>query len=503
MQLLKNTTLFFVIILVSIACMPAEAKIQQQDKPNVLFISIDDLLATLGAYGDPIAITPNIDELAKNSVVFNRHYVQQPSCAPSRTSMLTGLRPDEVEVVNHNVHFRDTRPDVVTLPQLFKNNGYHSVGIGKIFHFRHGFQDSELSWTTEVHGSNRGIKRDQYALPENRHGGKATATEKADVLDTAYPDGRFTKIALDFLRRFEYSEEPFFLAVGFMKPHLPFAAPARYWDLYDREDFDNLIQPDRPKGAPDVAFHNSNELRGYTDFPNEGPVSTELKKELRHGYYASVSYIDAQVGMLLEELDELGLRNNTIIVLWSDHGFHLGELSLWGKSTNFEMAAHAPLMISAPGVSVEGAKSNALVESLDLYPTLADLAGLTPETELSGESLRPLLIDPDAAWRPFAFNQFARPYGAAIGGGQERTHMGYSVRVDDWRYTAWFNEETKTFEYKELYPMDPNPNYVVQKSNIETENLSGKPEYRDIENRMLNMLKQYKNQNYDAIEWHD
>lgn len=476
----------------------------QTEKPNVLFISIDDLLATVGVYGDSIAVTPNIDELAESSVVFNRHYVQQASCAPSRTSMLTGLRPKEVGVVNHSVHFRDTRPDVVTLPQLFKNNGYHSVGIGKIFHFRHGYQDTELSWTSEVRGSNRGVKKNQYVLPENRHGGKAAATEKADVLDTAYPDGRFTKLALDYLRRFEFDEEPFFLAVGFMKPHLPFNAPSRYWDLYDRDDFDfPLIQPDRPKGAPDVAFHNSNEFRGYTDFPDEGPVSKELRMQLRHGYYASVSYIDAQVGMLMDELDELGLRDNTIVVLWSDHGYHLGELGLWGKSTNYEMAAHAPMMISVPDMTDEGARTNALVESVDIYPTLADLAGITPENELSGESLRPLLTDPDAEWRPFAFNRFGRPYGAAIGGGQTMTHMGYSVRVDKWRYTAWYNLESETIEYNELYPMDFNPDHVIQESNIESENLSGRPEYEVVENRLLKMLQQYRNQNYNAIEWRE
>lgn len=470
----------------------------QQKNPNVLLFSIDDLLATVGSYGDPIAITPNIDGLAANSVVFNRHYVQQASCAPSRTSMLTGLRPDEVGVTNHNIHFRDTKPNVVTLPQLFKNNGYHTVGIGKIFHFRHGFQDA-ISWTTEVYGSNRGIKHNDYALPKNQHGGKAAATERADVPGVAYPDGRYADLAMDFLHKFELSGEPFFLAVGFQKPHLPFAAPSKYWDLYDREDFFPILQPERPKGAPDVAMHNSNELRGYTDIPDEGPIPVEKMKELRHGYYTTVSFVDALIGRILETLDDLGLRENTIIVFWSDHGFHLGELEMWGKSTTYEMSAHAPLMISVPGMTDAGAKTNALVESLDLYPTLADLADLTPESLLSGESLRPLLENPEAGWREFAFNQFPRPYSAAIGGRVPMTHMGYSVRTPEWRFTGWYNVDTEEFEYTELYSMDPKPARVVQASNIESVNLSGKPGYEEVEARLFEIIKNYQSGNYDHI----
>lgn len=476
--------------------MPGVVKAQSPDKPNVLFLSIDDLLATLGAYGDPIAITPNIDKLAGNSVVFNRHYVQQAVCGPSRTSMLTGLRPDEVGVVNQITHFREKKPDVVTLPQLFKNNGYHTVGIGKVFHFRHGFQDA-VSWTTEVYASNRGIKRNDYALPENQHGGKAAATERADVPYTAYPDGRYADLAMDFLHKFKLSEEPFFLTVGFQKPHLPFAAPSGYWDIYDREQFYPVLQPERPIGAPEIAFHEDNELRGYTDIPREGPIPVEKIKELRHGYYAAVSYIDALIGQILETLDDLGLRENTIIVFWSDHGFHLGELGLWAKSTTYEMSAHAPLMISVPGLTNTGTKTNALVESLDIYPTLADLANITPESPLSGESLRPLIDNPDAEWREFAFNQFPRPLSAI--GRAPMTHMGYSVRTPDWRFTAWFNVETEKFEYPELYSMDPNPARVVQESNVESVNLSGKSGYEEIEARLFEMIRNYQIGAYDHI----
>lgn len=462
----------------------------QQPKPNVLFISIDDLRPTLGAYDDEIAVTPNIDQLAKSSVVFTRHYIQQPSCAPSRTSMLTGLRPDEVEVTNHNTHFRDTKPEVVTLPELFKNEGYQSIGVGKIFHFRHGFQDPG-SWSSEIYGSNRGVKRNDYALPENQHGGKAAAVEKADVSDYAYPDGRYTDVAVDFLRRFELSEEPFFMAVGFQKPHLPFAAPSKYWEMYNREDFYPVSSPGRPGNAPDIAFHQDNELRGYTDVPDSGPISVEQIKELRHGYYASVSFIDAQVGKLLETLEELDLRDNTIIVVWGDHGFHLGEQDIWGKSTNYELDAHSPFMVSVPGLTDNGTYSYAFVEAIDVYPTIVELAGIKPAGELSGRSVRPLLEVPDAEWKKAAFNQFPRPYGAAIGGRAPVTHMGYAVRVNDWRYIGWYNVDTEVFEYSELYSM--------KESNIESVNVSGKAEYSNIESRLLKLLKQYKDKNYINI----
>jgi iduronate 2-sulfatase len=474
--------------------------IPARDKPNVLFISIDDLRATLGAYNDPLAVTPNIDRLAEQSVVFTRHYVQQPSCAPSRTSMLTGLRPDEVEVTNHNTHFRDTRPDVVTLPQLFKNNDYQTVGIGKIFHYQSGFQDTELSWTTELHGGGGDRGGSSYVLPENKPGGKPAATEKADVVDEAYPDGKFTDLAIDFLRKFELSEEPFFLVVGYRKPHLPFAAPAKYWDLYDRDDFYPIAQPERPVNAPQIAFHNDNELRGYADIPNEGPIPVEKIKELRHGYYASVSFIDAQVGKLMDTIDELGFRENTVIVLWSDHGFHLGEQSIWGKSTNFELDAHSPMMISVPGMTQPGAVTGAFVESLDIYPTIADLTGLEPQSALSGRSLRPLLEDPETEWREYAFTQFPRPYGAAIGGRAPMTYMGYSVRVPEWRFTGWYNVKTGKIDYTELYALDPDPEQIVQESNIESENLSGRPEYETIESRLLEMVNDYRKQNYDQLK---
>jgi iduronate 2-sulfatase len=454
---------------------------EASDRPNVLFISIDDMRNTVGAYGDPIAITPNMDRLAREGRLFLSHYVQQPSCAPSRTSALTGQRPDEIGVTNHATHFRDIHPDVVTLPQIFKLEGYQSVGIGKIFHYGRGYHDG-ISWTTSVYDSNYGADG-HYVLPENQGGGKAESFERVDVLDTAYLDGRYTDLAVDFLRKFRQDKSSFFLAVGYHKPHLPFNAPKRYWDLYDREAFYPIEQPDRPDGTPDIAFHNSNELRGYSDIPESGPIPKEKAMELRHGYYACVSYIDAQVGILLDTLDELRLRRNTIVVLWSDHGFHLGEQSFWGKSSNFDLDARSPLIISVPGMDAPNAATDAFVESLDLYPTLIDLVGIEKQTPLSGRSLRPLLEDPAAEWGNAAFTQFPRPYRAAIGAREPLTHMGYSVLVQDWRFTAWLNVNSGKFEFPELYSL--------KDAFIESENLAGRTEYAATEAKLFEMIREY------------
>ena len=471
------------LLIISIVCSNCNPAVSAGDKKvNVLFIAVDDLRPVLGCYGDSLVITPNIDRLSKQGVVFSRAYTQAPSCAPSRTSMLTGLRPDEVKVTNHATHFRDTRPDVVTLPQIFKLSNYETMSIGKIFHFAKGYNDT-ASWTRpELYET--GIKMEQYVLPENRAGGKAASTESAEVHDTAYWDGKITKEAIRFLSEIKDQDKNFFLGVGFLKPHLPFSAPKKYWDLYDGDEFQFIQNRERPENAPEIAFHNSQELRGYTDIPNTGPLSVEKETQLRHAYYACVSYVDAQVGKVLNALDELGLRENTIIVLWGDHGYHLGEQDLWCKSTNFEIAARVPVIISSPGVSTSGATCDAIIESVDLYPTLIDLCGILPSGNLSGVSLKPLLMDPAGEWKNIAFNQFARPYEAAIGGRQPVSHMGYSVRTDAWRYTAWYNVTISSFEYPELYSM--------QGSVIPSENVAGIPEYVDTEARLHHLVQEYQ-----------
>jgi len=478
-----NFTGWICMILISVivsGCTSAGPK--ENGKLNVLFIAVDDLRPALRCFGDPLAITPNIDRLSEQGVLFNRAYAQAPSCAPSRTSMLTGLRPDQVKVTNHATHFRDTRPEVVTLPQSFKLNGYETMSIGKVFHFKKGFQDS-ISWTRpELYKT--GQPGSKYALEINKTGDKAVATECIDVHDTAYWDGKIANEAIHFLNEMKDRDRNFFLAVGFMKPHLPFNAPKKYWDLHNPGDFTYIENRERPENTPEIAFHNWQELRGYTDIPDSGPLTTETETQLRHAYYACVSYVDAQVGRLLDVLDELGLRENTIIVFWGDHGYHLGEQALWCKSTNFEMSARVPIIISSPGTGNTGITCDAVIESLDLYPTLIDLCGMDPMGDLSGQSLKPLLTDEPVEWENIAFNQFVRPYGAAIGGKQPVSHMGYSVRTESWRYTAWYNASTGSFEYPELY--------ALQEQVIPSENLAGKPGYTDIESELQQLLRNYQ-----------
>jgi iduronate 2-sulfatase len=486
-EFLQTTTtgLLATMLPVSLVCKKSsKSQKDQSTKLNVIFIAGDDLRSNLACFGDPLAITPQIDSLAKQGMIFNRHFVQAPSCAPSRTSMLTGLRPDEVKVTNHKTHFRDARPEAVTMPQLFKNKGYSTINLGKIFHHKAGYNDS-VSWTEE-----HLLKERNYVLPENvKVRGKAASSECIEVDDVAYIDGRIADKAIDYLKKFKESNSPFFLGIGHLKPHMPFNAPKKYWDLYNREDFRNIKNRERPLNAPEIAFHQWQELRGYKDIPGKGPLSAEKEMELRHGYYACVSFIDAQIGKVLKMLDELNLRENTIIVLWGDHGYHLGEQDLWCKSTNFDLAARSPLIISAPGIGSSGQNCGAIVESVDLYPTIIDLCGIEPSDNLSGTSLKPLLEDPNCKWKNIAFNQFVRPYPAAIGARVPASHMGYSVRTEEWRYTAWYNLIKDSFEFPELYSFS--------QSSFPDENLAGKPEFAETVTNLHKLVQEYKDGKYN------
>ncbi|MCC5839405.1 MAG: sulfatase [Opitutales bacterium] len=418
-----------------------EAPPAQAERPNVLFISIDDLRPSLGVYGDTLAITPHMDRLADSSRVFLGAYSQQAVCGPSRASLLTGKLPDNIRVWHNRNLFRDTRPDIVTLPQLFKNNGYHTASMGKIFSGDPREEDP-VSWSVPFI-----LRQDGWRNYVNHSGrGKGPAFEAADVPDDGYPDGKVTNLAVAALKDYKENGTPFFLAVGFFKPHLPFNAPKRYWDLYDPAVFELERQPRRVQGAPDLAYRPHRELGGYSDVPANERVNPELARTLRHGYYACVSYIDAQVGRLMETLDELGLAENTIIVLWGDHGFALGEVSRWAKGTNFELDNRVPLMIRAPGMMKPGVPTEALVELVDIYPTLAGLANLPMPGDLDGTTLKPLLSDPSAPGREFALSQFARP-------GNPRTPevMGYSIRNVTHRYTRWVNFSDKKTVAEELY----------------------------------------------------
>ena len=456
----------------TLAALPAEAPAGTTttapvatDRPNVLFIAVDDLRTTLGCYGDAKAKTPNIDALARRGLRFDRAYCQQAVCNPSRQSLLTGRRPDSIRVWNLVEHFRQTAPDAVSHPQHFKDHGYHARSIGKVFHGQEPMADP-ASWS-EPGVLEYGGMREDYQLAANRDGaGKQAAVEVSDARDEEYLDGQVAARAAAALR--ELKDRPFFLAVGFRKPHLPFTAPRKYWDLYDAADLGPPPDPHPSPTIPTLHLHDGVELRGYTDVPDEGPIPPDQVAQLRHGYYACVSFMDAQVGKVLAALDEAGLRERTIVVLWSDHGFHLGERGLWAKSTNFEIDARVPLILSTPQLKHRGVTTNALVELVDLFPTLVELCRLPMPDKLEGLSMVRLLDDPGRPWKSAAFTQFQRPWrikGAV-------TNMGYSVRTAQYRYVQWVERATGRVLAKELYDHAADPG--------ETQNLADRADARDL-----------------------
>lgn len=400
----------------------------QWEKMNVLFIAVDDLRPELGSYGNGLVVSPNIDQLAADGLLFERAYCQQAVCSPSRTSLLTGLRPDSTHVYDLNTHFRSTVPNVVTLPQHFKNNGYYTTWWGKIFH---AALLDPVSWTEqgkrlEPEDNWRAYVRQDSKEKAAQNNGGGPAFEIADVPDNAYPDGQITDNAIKALNRIK--DKPFFLAVGFYKPHLPFNAPKKYWDLYDPADFKLPEHRYPPENAPALASTNWGELRAYYGIPAEENLTEEQALQLIHGYHACVSYADAQVGRLLQELKALGLDKNTIVVLWGDHGWKLADYGQWCKHTNFEIDTRAPLIVKVPGMKTKGQKTKALVEFVDIYPSLCELAGLPQPEHLQGTSFVPLLSEPDLSWKKFAISQYPR---------EKEKIMGYSIRTDRYRYTKW------------------------------------------------------------------
>ncbi len=465
-------------------------KAAQSSRPNVLFIAVDDLRPELGCYGEELVRSPHIDRLAARGLRFTRAFCQQAICGPSRASLMTGLRPDSDGVTDNATYFRKTVPDVITLPQQFWNHGYETVYIGKIYHGN--FRDEEHSWSRKatfpkrrypppVHGyqlkENQEIIRRRTEEVRRKYGApmwgliQGPAWEAADVPDDAYEDGRSTEAALATLRELRAAGKPFFLAVGFHKPHLPFIAPKRYWDLYDPSRIKLAGNPFAPKNATSLGLHSSFELRTRYGIPKSGPIPEETARRLIHAYLACVSYIDAQIGRILAELDRLGLRDNTIILVWGDHGWHLGEHGIWGKATNFEVATRVPLLVTAPGQKARGVACGALVELADLYPTLCDLAGLPLPKHLEGTSFAPLLDEPNRPWKKAVFSQFPSPalrewaalplsdamrqtfFGPLIRRVEARLKteapgrydpdlynqylMGYTMRTDRYRFTRW------------------------------------------------------------------
>ncbi len=435
-------------------------------QPNVLLICVDDLKPLLGCYGDRRIQSPNLDRLARRGVTFERAYCNQAVCAPSRNALMTGVRSTSLGIYDLGTNFRVAAPDAVTLAQYFMRHGYRTEALGKIFHVGHGNREDTTSWSVP-HWQAKSIA---YVLPESRASSGLTreealfenrsaaslprgaAYESADVPDNAYPDG---KIAEETIRRLQAAKtrpaEPFFLAVGFLKPHLPFCAPRKYWDLYDRASFEVPAGLGAPAGAPRYAPTSWGELRQYSEMPTEGPVTDAQARALIHGYHAAVSFMDAQLGRVLDELDRLDLAGNTLIVLWGDHGWHLGDHGWWCKHTNYEQANRIPLIVVAPGVAQAGGRvAKALAETVDVYPTLADLAGLpTPDVpqRLEGRSLVPWLRDPERGGRDHVFHAY--PRGERIG----RAVRTLRHRLVEWR-AAGAAADTAEFE---LYDYEADP----------------------------------------------
>ena len=459
--------------------------------PNVLFIAIDDLRPELGCYGNTVIKTPNFDRLARRGMVFNHAYCQQAVCSPSRASIMTGKRPDATLVWDLETHFRVALPNVKTIGQYFKEHGYFSQGMGKIYH---GGFDDEATWSTPwMTPKAPTYAKDPTAadvVKEDAKGkGKGVAFEAGDVADDFYTDGKTAHIAVQTISEHKKKNQPNFLAVGLSKPHLPFVSPKKYWDLYDPAKIPDTASA-FPVGAPAyVGDNDSGEFRAYTNVPPKDkklartPLPPAFAAQVRHGYYAAVSYTDANLGLLLDAVEKEGIADNTVIVLWGEHGWKLGDHEEWGKHTNFEVDTRVPLIFSFPGQKNAGQKTNSLVEFVDVYPTLADLCGL-PKPDVDGVSLRPVLENPAATVKQVAISQYPKSAGVnkkeGAKGTAKRDVMGYSIRDDRWRLTLWRSLADNKIVDTELYDEVNAP--------TEPENLANKPENKEVIERLSKFL---------------
>lgn len=489
---------------------------QPREGRNILFIAVDDLKPLLGAYGDPRAVTPNIDRLARRGTLFTHAYCQQAVSGPSRASLLTGLCPDRTGVWDLKTLIRSVHPDATTLPQHLRNNGYETYGIGKIYDPRSvdKMQD-QASWSLPYASFEAyyNPEYDQplysyYQLPETREsmirlekellaqGLKPAAarnavlekikpsTECVDLPDDAYPDGAIANGAVEFIEHCDKSKR-YFWAVGFKRPHLPFCAPKKYWDLYDRAEIPLATFRRKAQDSPQLAYHNCGELVSYTDIPalitfsdiDNAILDDDKARELIHGYYAAVSYVDAQVGRLLDALERSGQLDNTVIVFWGDHGWHLGDHGLWNKHTNFEQATHAPLIICDP--SLEPSTVTTPVEFLDIFPTLCEAVSIAAPEHLDGKSLLGLMRGAEPSANTYAASQF--PRGKV---------MGYTLRNERYRYTVWVDWKNRTTDPETIVAEEL---YDYKKDPDETRNLVKDKSYAAALQQMRACWNDYKN----------
>ena len=470
---------------------------QENKKPNILFISVDDLKPTIGSFGDDFAVTPNIDKLSETSTVFLNNHTQLAICAASRVSFLTGLRPDKTKVWDLKTKMRDVNPDVLTLPEHFKNNGYQTIGVGKIYDPRavDGGRDRR-SWSVPFVTQNQLTFPDGYSFPSGGfYQGKENRAvraklrqeaidkgvnnlnkyeserfkppyENADVPDGAYMDGAIANRAVELLDQMD-NTKPFFLAVGFLRPHLPFNAPTKYWNLYKEEEIQLAEFQTKSKNPVDIAYKGGWEINTYKApgieyiENDEGLLilPDDIQRKLIHGYYAATSYIDAQIGLVLKKLKEKGLDKNTIIVLWGDHGFHLGDHSQWTKHTNFEQSTRSPLLIKDPRIN-KTINVDSPTEFIDVFPTLCELAKLEIPEELDGISLKPQILGEQTTSKIFAVSQYPR----------HGNIMGYSFWTKRHRYTVWVNNK-KSFEPIYIEDIYAEELYDYTNDPLETENI--------------------------------
>lgn len=470
----KHLNIFKLVCLlfVFVGCNSQEESLQK--KHNVLFISIDDLRTSLGVYDDPIAISPNIDKLASEGFTLREAFCQSAVCAPSRASLMTGIRPDSTRVWHLGDKFREINPNAVTMPQHFAKHGYHTVNLGKIFH---NYMPDSISWhepdlrparylkkdwlkrdgetfyiSPEVNASQI-VKRDSLLKlrPVRYADGWNTgpAWEAAEVHDTMYYDGAQNVLVEKTLSRLAKSDKPFFMGLGYFRPHLPFTVPKKYWDMYDKEEIPLASNPNIPENAPIQTMNSMYELRHYDGFGHISHptgsyrMSEDTVRTLRQGYYASVSYVDKLIGDLIAHMKELGIYENTIIVIWGDHGYKLGDHNSWGKMTNYNIDLQVPIIIRYPGQKNRGAQTNAITELVDLFPTLCELADIETPDYMQGKSLVPLINDPKREWKKAAFSQFhRRPKVSADG----KRYMGYSINTHKHHYIEWYTWNHKTGE---------------------------------------------------------
>ena len=469
-----------------------------EKQPNILFITIDDLKPMLGCYGDETIQTPNIDRLAARGTVFLNNHCQQAVCAPSRMSMFAGLRPDTTGVTDLKTDLRVHLPNAKTMQQVFKGNGYTTTGCGKVMHGSRN--EDPPSWSVPFMHDEDLTYADGWPVPADlQYQGKAIhdafaqvekenikgwkqkkdrlvelnarpPLECIDTPDDAYADGAMATWSIEQMQKLVKENKPFFITVGFHKPHLPFVAPKKYWDLYDRSQFKPAEIQHPPENSPDYAGHTWGELRGYSSIPKgKVPLPLERHAELIHAYHACVSYTDAQVGRPLDALDESGAADDTIILLWGDHGWHLGDHGWWCKHTNYEQATHAPLIISAPGFP-RSEKTQSMTEFVDVYPTLCELTGVPSPDGLQGKSLVPVLKDPKAEVKEFSVSQF--PRGKI---------MGYALRTPRYRYVEW--RKNGVVQNIELYDYEKDP--------LETKSLHNNPEYRSVLRRLEKQMAEF------------